>query len=104
MSVIVEVNLNNDPAPHTAQLTVITVASVLPRRVNDHRGIGQHTVAPALIASTAWRPSTERQRERTRPSSIRLRVSAVSHHAWRVDHMSPVPRPPPSRHAGSDQA
>ena len=30
--------------PHTAQLTVITVASVLSQRVIDHRGIGQHTV------------------------------------------------------------
>lgn len=39
-----EANLNNDPMPHTAQLTVITVASVLSQRVIDHRGIGQHTV------------------------------------------------------------
>ena len=43
-SAIIEANLDNDPVPHTAQLTVITVASVLPRRVNDHRDIGQHTV------------------------------------------------------------
>jgi len=28
-----EANLNNDPMPHTAQLTVITVASVLSQRV-----------------------------------------------------------------------
>ena len=39
-----EANLNNDPMPHTAQLTVISVASVLSQRVIDHRGIGQHTV------------------------------------------------------------
>ena len=47
------------------------------------------------MASAAWRSSTERQRERTRPSSLRLRVSAVSHHTWRVDHLGPpfAPRP-----------
>ena len=43
-SAIIEANLNNDPVPHTAHLTVITVTSVRPRRVIDHRGIGQHTV------------------------------------------------------------
>ena len=103
-SAIIEANLNNDPVPHTAHLTVITVTSVRPRRVIDHRGIGRHTVGSSTHGFR--RMEVVNQATAGTNTPFEPLVASLGSVTSRLAGRPPGPalRTPPPRTAGTDLA